>query len=247
VRIPALVALLLLVLMPWIVGSSKGAHVTTLPEFPFTPGTKWTYRYTRTPPGGPPSTGAATEIYGGMTSYRGAMYHFEDATDTLTPGPTARLYFTWNPSDKVAIQRAVVWTGPSSDPRTYELVFGGDGIVSFGAARATSGVAQCFFNREDSGTVAWSASSTRAGTVTIKVPAGTFTTTRWNWLVTFSGRCLTLSTTASGFVIGNVAVRTDEANSGLGTESHELQSGPVPKAEARPQQVSESPIRVLVW
>lgn len=224
-RIAALVLLVFVVLTLWIVGSGRGEQVSTPSAFPFPAGSTWTYRYTRTPVGGPPSTGSAIQTYGGTTSYRGSTYHFVDLTDTFIPGANERTYFTWN---QVAIQRADVWTGPSSNPGTYELAFGGDGIVNFGVARATSGVAQCFFNGEDWGTVAWSASSTKAGTVTITVPAGTFSTTRWNWQVTFSGDCLTLSITAVSYVVGSASViRVDGATSGRGTYSYELQSGPV--------------------
>jgi len=244
VRILTLVVLAFVVLTPWVVGSSRGAQVNTPPAFPFPAGTIWTYRYTRTPTGGPSSTGAATQTYGGTTSYRGVTYHFLDETDTFAPGATERTYFTWN---QVATQRADVWTGPSSDPGTYELVFGGDGIVNFGRAQATSGVAQCFFDGQDSGTVAWSASSNKAGTVTITVPAGTFTAIRWNWQVTFSGDCLTLAITASSYVVGSASVvRVDGATSGRGTYSYELQSGPVSRAEVRPRQRARWPMRVLI-
>jgi len=243
-RILALIVLVFVVLMLWVAGSSSGTQVNTSPSFPFPAGTTWTYRYTSTPTRGPSSFGTATQTYGGTTSYRGATYHYADETDTFTPGATERTYFTWN---QVATQRADVWAGPSSDPGTYELVFGGDGIVTVGAAQATSGVAQCFFDGQDSGTVAWSASSTKAGTVTITVPAGTFTTTRWNSQVTFSGECLTLSITASSYVVGSASeIRVDGATSGRRTYSYELQSGPVSRAEVRPQQKAEWPLRVLI-
>ncbi len=244
VRILALVVLVFVVLTLWVVGSSRGEQVNTSPSFPFPAGTTWTYRYTRTPTRGPSSTGTATQTYGGTTSYRGATYHFEDETDTFTPGATERTYFTWN---QVATQRADVWIGPSSDPGTYELIFGGDGIVTVGAAQATSGVAQCFFNGQDWGTVAWSASSTKAGTVTITVPAGTFTTTRWNWQVTFSGGCLTLSITASSYVVGSASeIRVDGATSGRATYSYELQSGPISRAEVWPPRRAGLRVRAMI-
>src|SRR2546430_14308780 len=186
--------------MLWVAGSSSGTQVNTSPSFPFPAGTTWTYRYTSTPTRGPSSIGTATQTYGGTTASRGATYHYADETDTFTPGATERTYFTWN---QVATQRADVWSGPSSDPGTYELVFGGDGIVTVGAAQATSGVAQCFFDGQDSGTVARPASSPKAGTVTITVPARTFTTTRRDCQVTLSGEGLSFSITASSYVGGS--------------------------------------------
>lgn len=239
-RILALVVLVFVLTTLWVVGSSMGGQVTTPPAFPFPAGATWMYRYTQTPRGGPSSVGTMTWTYGGTTSYRGVTYHFADVKDTLTQGAAERTYFTWNP---VATARATVLTGTNQTPGTYEIIYGGAGIVVAGAAQATSGMAQCFFNGEPWGTVSWSASSTYAGTVIVTVPAGTFTTTRWNWLLTFSGSCWTWSQTASSYMVGATEIRRDGAFSGLSTYSLELQSGPVSRTEVRPQQ-AEWPVLV---
>src|SRR3989442_7313673 len=186
--------------MLWVAGSSSGTQVNTSPSFPFPAGTTWTYRYTSTPTRGPSSIGTATQTYGGTTSYRGARYHYADETDTFTPGATERTYFTWN---QVATQRADVWAGPSSDPGTYELVFGGDGIVTVGAAQATSGVAQCFFDGQEAGRGGWSASSTKAGAVSLAVPVAPLTTKRGNPPGPCQGRCFTVAITRGPFVGGS--------------------------------------------
>ncbi len=224
------------------------------PPFPFAAGTRWTYRHTQTPTGGPTSVGTLTLVYGGQASYRGNTYHFVDGTTTLSFF-AERTYFTWNP---VITVRATVLTEPLS---IRELVYGGSGIVTIGSAQSTSGVAQCFFNGAPFGSNSWSASSTSAGTSTVTVPAGTFTTTRWNWMVTVStfSSCLDTSTNASSYAVGNASeVRRDAAVSSpsedgfstdTGTYSLELVSGPVSTSEARAQQQATGslvPVSILL-
>lgn len=193
--------------------------------FPFSPGTTWTLRHTQTPPGGSPSTGTLTVVYGGTATYRGSTYHYIDGVSTLTPGISERDYFAWTGVARLA---ATVLTDATG---ILEIIFDKT-FVLYGAAESQSGTHQVYFNGAFQGTGNWSASSTNAGTFVVTVPAGTFTTTRWNWLLTVGALGTNASTYAAGSAV--VEVRRDAATtssgSPSGTYSYELTSGAVPAA-----------------
>jgi len=235
VRVLALVVLALLV-----VGCGGGGLVgVPATTFPFAAGTTWTARHTQTPSGGSTQTGTFTVIYRGTLTYRGATYHAADGASTLTPGLTERTHFAWNP---VARTAATVLTDASG---TLEIIFS-DPFITIGGNESRSGTTQVFFNGAFQGTGNYSVSTASAGTFSVTVPAGTFTTTRWNWNLLIG----LLGTNASSYAVGNASeVRRDATTSQSGTTTGtyflELITGPVATGASASEALSRAGVGTL--
>jgi hypothetical protein len=129
---------------------------------------------------------------------------------------------------------------------SWEIVYNKT-FVLVGAAEDSSGTYESRFwddpvSIPTSGTGTWTAKSTNGGTHEVTVPAGTFTTTRWNWVWQLSGD-MTHGTSAESYAVDpasevrRVATETGWAYS-RGSYSLELIPDPaatMSKTQARAQ------------
>ena len=123
-----------------------------------------------------------------------------------------------------------------------EIFFGEPGFVRVGAIESASGTAQLYQNGTFIGTVPWSASSSNGGTYIVTVPAGTFTTTRWDSSLTIGGlRDSGSSYVAGGTLSVRVSSVTVDSQGTTYTQQLELIDGPVPTAQQLKTQHMDGP------
>ncbi len=148
-----------------------GAGAAPLPP-PFRTGAEWVYRHTLTEDGQTKS-GTSTMTYKGQATYRGSSYHLVEYSLTLVPGTVERQFLVWDRG--YFRQAAVVVTDGST---TLEIVF--DTPVALGGVQETrNGGAQVYENGALQGVAPWKVAVVNRGSARITVPAGTFSTTRW--------------------------------------------------------------------
>jgi len=172
--------LLILMISAAIAGcGAGGAAVAPLPYAPA--GATWTYLVTETPSGGFPTTSTTTLVYRGVSGYRGSSYQLFEDTNTSSPGITERIYMEWDGS--LARIKAELLTDGTT---TIELVFDKTWVLNQ-AAESTSGTVQRYLNGTLVDAIPWSISTSDGGIVGIIVPAGSFTTRRWDGIVNVGG------------------------------------------------------------
>lgn len=112
-------------------------------------------------------------IYKGLATYRGASYHLVEYALTLAPGTVERQFLVW---DKGFFRQAAALVTEGSE--VVEIVF--DRPIALGGVQESrAGGAQIYQNGALQGTAPWTTAVTNRGTVKITVPAGSFSTTRW--------------------------------------------------------------------
>ncbi|HEV8339361.1 MAG TPA: hypothetical protein VGR25_06860 [bacterium] len=135
-------------------------------------GAEWVYRHTVTEDGQTKS-GTSTMTYRGLATYRGTSHHLVEYSLTLVPGAVERQFLVWDRG--YFRQAAAVLTDGAV---TLEIVF--DRPIALGGVQETrSGGAQIYENGALKGTALWKTAVVNRGTARITVPAGTFSTTRW--------------------------------------------------------------------
>ena len=155
-----------------------GAGGAAVAPLPFAPaGATWIYRVTVTPVGGVPSTSITTLVYRGVTSYRGSSYQLFEDTNDSSPGVTERIYMVWDGS--LARIKADLLTDGTT---TIELVFDKTWVLNQ-AAESQSGMVQRYVNGTLIDSISWSVSTVNGGPAIVIVPAGTFTTTKWDGII----------------------------------------------------------------
>ncbi len=174
---------LALVLSVAVAGCGGGATGYTPPiaPFPAPVGATWTYKVTQTPPGGLPITSTLTLVYKGVTTYRGSSYHLFEDTNSSSPGFTERIFTVWDGS--LARIKAELSTDGIN---TIEFVFDKTWVLNQ-AAESQSGMVQRYVNGILLDSIPWSVSTSNGGTAIVTVPAGTFTTTKWDGTLNVGG------------------------------------------------------------
>lgn len=196
------------------------------PEYPFGPGTTWTYRHTVVKPG-ETYTGTMKEVYGGQIFYRGRTHHYVDTSYVLTYGSVDRAYHAWTGGNF----RQAANVATDAQHNVVEIIF--DKPFGLGVSEIRSGTAQIFRNGTQKAVVPWSFVASLRGSVRVTVPAGTFYTTRWETVFKFGEH----ETVMSIYTVGITAVRMDSkeyvSGSHTTTTYRELVSGPVDDARSR--------------
>jgi hypothetical protein len=112
----------------------------------------------------------------------------------------------------------VVWTGTlgrikadtfTNGPNISEIVFDKTWVFNQ-AAESQSGMAEVFLNGTSLGTLPWSVSTFDGGSALVTVPAGTFTTRKWNGTLSEG----TFSETFSSFVASHTEISRQENPAG---------------------------------
>lgn len=149
-----------------------GAGPSPAPPPPFRAGAEWVYRHTAAEDG-QTKHGTSTMTYKGLATYRGASYHLVEYSLTLVPGTVERQFLVW---DRGYFRQAAALLTDGNE--TLEIVF--DRPIALGGVQETrNGGAQIYQNGALQGTAPWKTAVVNRGTARITVPAGTFSTTRW--------------------------------------------------------------------
>jgi len=197
-----------------------GAAASPAPPLPFRTGAEWVYRHTSME-GGQTKTGTSTMIYKGLATYRGVSFHLVEYSLTLDPGTLERQFLLW---DRGYFRQAAAVVTDGTD--TVEIVF--DRPIALGGVQESrSGGAQVYQNGTLQGTAPWTTTVLNKGTVRITVPAGSFSTTRWEGTYTLGQ----LRQTFTVYMVGAHEVRAEVDIFVGGTlskkERFELMRGPV--------------------
>jgi len=189
---------------------------------PFKPGTVWTYRVLRSTPQGDRTVTTRTVTYRGPTTFQGKSYHLFETRDSLGKGMERHLTIWTGAYFRVAVA-ALVEGGT-----TTEIVFDKP-YAQTGVDEALAGRTEIYTNGEVTGRGGWSNVVSRGKTLTVTVPAGTFTVTRWDGTLILRN----LKQVYTMFAVGPVEVRADIEVFDKGVRQasvvFELQKGPVGK------------------
>jgi len=165
---------------------------------PFRTGAEWVYRHASTE-NGQTQSGTSTMIYKGLATYRGASYHVVEYSDSLDPGTLERQFLVW---DRGYFRQAAALVTDGTD--TLEIVF--DRPIALGGVQETRrGSAEVYQNGALQGTAPWATMVVNKGTARITVPAGSFSTTRWEGTYTLGQ----LRQTFTAHMVGAHEVRVD--------------------------------------
>ncbi len=175
-----------------------GAGPSPVPPAAFRTGAEWVYRHTSTEDG-QTKNGTSTMIYRGLATYRGASYHLVEYSLTLDPGTVERQFLVW---DRGYFRQAAAVVSDGNE--VVEIVF--DRPIALGGAPETrNGGAQIYQNGVLQGTAPWSTAVVHKGTARITVPAGSFSTTRWEGTYTLGQ----LRQAFTVYMVGAHEVRAD--------------------------------------
>jgi hypothetical protein len=103
-------------------------------------------------------------------------------------------------------------------------------IALTGAQESLSGTDQIFLNGVFQGSGSWSISVSNQGTVTITVPAGTFSTVKWNGDLVLGSLRQIYSAYTAGLSLVRRNANVYAAGAFLDADTQELTSGPAPTA-----------------
>ena len=199
-----------------------GAAQPAAPAMPFKSGTVWTYRVLKTVPGGSRTVETRTMTYTGMATYRGQKYHVFETRDSLGKG-VERDMAIWTGSTFRHAASIVLEGG-----KTIEIVFDKP-YATTGASESLAGRTEIYQDGELSGRGGWSNVVSRGQAAKVTVPAGTFSTTRWEGTLVLGN----LKQVYTMYAVGPVEVRVDMEVFSKGVRQAsiiiELTKGPIAK------------------
>jgi hypothetical protein len=166
-----------------------------------------------------------TNVYRGQAAYRGGTYYLAESTDTLQPGYVFRDYLVWTNN----IFREYAATAKDPVNNLLEIIFDKT-IALTGAQESLSGTDQIFLNGVFQGSGSWSISVSNQGTVTITVPAGTFSTVKWNGDLVLGSLRQIYSAYTAGLSLVRRNANVYATGTFLDADTQELTSGPAPTA-----------------
>lgn len=175
-----------------------GAAQPASPAAPYTSGTAWTYRVLTSEPGGSRTVETRTITYTGMATYRGQRYHVFETRGSL---------------GKAAERNYTIWTGTTfrnavsvvtQGANTLEIVFDKP-YATTGVTESLAGRTEIYQNGEMTGRGGWSNVVSRGQTERVTVPAGTFSTQRWEGALVLGN----LKQVYTAYAVGHVEVRID--------------------------------------